>query len=198
MLLQLSVERLPFAADSMDMIFSDPPYIQSFLHVYKWLAREAMRLLRPSGFIAVMCGETAINQIMRFFDDAGLTYYWLYVLGLSGKGATCWRTNGHKNMPIGTPVKHVLVYSKGLAVSRTATTGYYKANGRDKEWHKWGQDIDSHRYWIDCFSAPGDLILDPMAGGGTTALACEAIGRCWICGDIDAGAVKAISGRTNQ
>ena len=145
--------------------------------------------------MAAMCGESYLNQIMRFFDDSGLKYYWLYTLGLSGRGASCWRTNGHKNMPIGTSVKHVLVYSKGPAVSRTATTGYYKSNGKDKKWHKWGQDVDSHRYWIDCFSAPGDLILDPFCGAGTTGVACEFIGRRYILADIDPASLRTTDER---
>jgi DNA modification methylase len=185
MIIANNVQRLPLPDNSVDMIFSDPPYVKTLLHTYQWLAHEAARTLKPGRFVAVMCGEAYINQIMRYFDDAGLSYYWLYVLQLANKGFTCWRSNGHRNMPIGTPVKHVLVYSKGPAVSRTATTGTYKPNGKDKVHHPWGQDVDSHRYFIDCFSHPGDLVLDPMCGGGTTAIACRLVGRRHLLGDID-------------
>jgi DNA methylase len=198
MLMNGNAIHIPIADESVDMIFTDPPYLKRYIETYKFLANEAARILRPSGFIATMCGEAYINQIISFFDHAGLTYYWLYTLGLTGRGATCWRTDGRKNMPIGTPVKHVLVYSKGLAVSRTATTGYYKSNGKDKEWHKWGQDIESHRYWVDCFSMPGDLILDPFCGGGTTGVACEILNRRYILMDLDINAVKVTRNRLNQ
>ena len=177
------------------MIFTDPPYLKRYIETYRFLADEASRLLKPGGFVATMCGESYLDMIMDYFKASGLKYYWLYTLGLAGRGATCWRSNGHKNMPIGTPVKHVLVYSQGPAVSRTATTGFYKSNGKDKEWHTWGQDVDSHRYWIDCFSWPSDLILDPFCGGGTTGVVCELLGRRSILMDIDPQALQTTQQR---
>lgn len=196
--LRLSCNHLPLPPGSIDMIFSDPPYVKDLLYTYQWLAVEAARVLKPGKFVAVMCGGNALNKIMRWFDDAGLEFYWLYQLGMSDKrsGNVVWKwVDGHQ-MPISTRTKHILVYSKGEALARTATTGLYWAGGADnKEWHNWGQNIDSHRYYIDCFSAPGDLVLDPMAGGGTTAAACQLLGRRWICGDLDIKAIKAMQER---
>ena len=38
---------------------------------------------------------------------------------------------------------------------------------------------------IDLLTDPGDLVLDPCMGSGTTAIACEQTGRRYICGDIN-------------
>lgn len=195
MIVQLSTEQIPLPDNSIDMIFTDPPYPKNLLHTYEWVATESMRMLKPGKFVAVMCGGIALNKIMRYFDDAGLTYYWAYVLRMGGRGSTCWRRSNGKSMPVGTIVKHVIVYSRGPAVSRTATVGYYKSEGKDKEHHHWGQDIDSHRYYIDCFSSVGDLVLDPMVGGGTTAEACKKLDRRWIVGDIDPLAIETTKER---
>ena len=197
MIAQMSTECLPFPDNSIDMIFTDPPYLKKLLHTYRWVATESMRVLKPGKFVAVMCGGIALNTIMRHFDDAGLTYYWSYVLAMGGRGSTCWRWSNGKSMPVGTIVKHILVYSKGPAISRTATVGYYKSKGKDKDHHAWGQDIDSHRYYIDCFSEVGDLVLDPMVGGGTTVAACKKLDRRWIVGDIDTVAINITKKRTN-
>ena len=202
MIVRLSAEHIPLAAQSVDMIMTDPPYLSSELHKYRWLAKEAARVLRPGGFVAAMCGDWALNHIMRWFDDAGLRYYWRFALELSGIGTNgtsiAWRHSpkGRKhNRPVTTRHKNVLVYSRGQAAARTAMVGVYRPGRADKRWHHWGQDIDSHRYYIECLTFPGDLVLDPFAGGGTTAVACELLGRRWVVGDIDPRALDIIHSR---
>ena len=43
---------------------------------------------------------------------------------------------------------------------------------------------------IEMYSQPGDLILDPMAGGGTTLIEAKLLGRRFIGADINPAAVK--------
>lgn len=197
MILHLDTARLPLPSSSIDMVFSDPPYVKDLLYTYNWLAKETVRVLKPGKFAAVMCGGMALNQIMRWFDEAGLDFYWLYQLQMTAIGAGIVWQHGNRNIPIATRLKHVLVYSKGKALARTATVSPYRAGGQDKIWHHWGQDVDSHRYYIDCFSSPGDLVLDPMGGGGTTGVACSILERRFIVGDIDLEACHTMAHRFN-
>ena len=200
LIVRWTVERLPLANDSVDMIFTDPPYVRELLHTYGWVAHESARVLKPGGFVAVMTGTNGLDRIFAWFVKAGLRYYGLYSLylgGASGSGVTWRQAPGRKPMPIGLRLKHVLVFSKGPAVSRTPTTNLIYPARADKRWHHLGQDIESHRYFIDCFTGPGDLVVDPMCGGGTTAAACEVLGRRWIVGDIDPKAVAQTAARMN-
>jgi DNA modification methylase len=164
--------------NSIDLIFTDPPYPREFLPLYGWLAEEAARVLRPGGFVLAMCGGLYLNHIMRFMD-AHLTYYWKYELELAGKGLT-WQATGHQRIPIVVGCKPLLAYSKGISDPRTPTLGLFKGTGSDKQYHAWGQDVASTRYYVDCFSKPGDVVLDPFCGGGTTPYACTQLGREWI------------------
>lgn len=195
MFFQADCRRLPIADNSIDLIMTDPPYVKDQIHTYKWLAAEAMRVLKPGRFVLAMAGGNGINKIMRWFDDAGLTFYWLYQLGMKGQSTGVVWVNGNQQVPISTRTKHVLAYSKGDALPRTATTGLYWSGGGDKRFHHWGQHIDSHRYYIDCFSYPGDLVLDPFVGGGTTAEACKILERRYLCSDIDPVALATSAGR---
>lgn len=190
MIVQGSARRLPFADNSIQLIFCDPPYLRQFLRCYDWLARESARILRPGGFVLAMCGGLNINKIFRFFDDAGLDFYWKYENGMTGGTAgVVWKHSADgistKHKPITVRSKSILAYSKGYALSRTGTCGWYEGNGKDKVYHEWGQDVESARYYIDCFSAEGDLVLDPFCGGGTTLAACRLINRRFIGGDVD-------------
>jgi len=198
MILQASCERLPIAANSVDMIFADPPYVAEYFHTYRWLATEAARVLKPGCFVAAMCGSVRLNKLMRWFDDAGLGFYHLFSMVMSGAGSGCvWKRTGSGNMPIALREKHILAYYKpgALPCQRAAMTSTYYPGAADKYYHHWGQSVDSHRYYIDCLSAPGDLVLDPFCGGGTTAAACELIGRRWICADIDPEAIDITARR---
>ena len=45
------------------------------------------------------------------------------------------------------------------------------------------------------YSKPGDLVLDPFAGSGTTALACHALNRRFICIEKEAEYVEVARNR---
>jgi hypothetical protein len=58
-------------------------------------------------------------------------------------------------------------------------------SGADKRFHIWGQDERTASYYIDCFSRPGDVVLDPFCGGGTVPAVCKQIHRHFIAFEID-------------
>lgn len=183
--------QLPLADNSVDMIFTDPPYLKEFLHVYGWLADEAMRVLKPGGFILAYCGGFFLNRIYRMFDDAGLTYFWQFVEGTQpGRGVFIYRV-GILNMH-----KPIIAYSKGPARLRVqGVHSRFDSIGKMKAYHHWGQDVGTARYYIDHCSAIGDIVLDPFVGGGTTAVACEILRRRCVAFDIDLTALKTTQQR---
>jgi len=148
-----------------------------------------MRVLRPGGFVLALCGGAYLNECLRQFDTSGLTFYWLYQLELTGGVTGIVWPRGNQKVHISTRVKHYAAYSKGPSLSRTCTVGKFTDTGGDKRFHIWGQDVASARYYIDCFTSPGDLVLDPFIGGGTTAVACKLIDRRCIGMDIDTAAL---------
>ena len=196
MLAQANVKRLPLASESVDMIYTDPPYPKKFLPCYEWLANEAARALKPGGFVFTMAGEYWINRIFKIFEaQEGLSYFWRFThLSLNGEAPFVFQRS------VIAHAKSILAYVKGFGPHKPRVGGVHGVyTGRkDKRFHRWGQDVDTARYYIDCFSAPGDLILDPFMGGGTTAEACELLGRRWIGFDIDRPALETTAGRINN
>ena len=195
MILQSDIRKLPFADCSIDHIYSDPPYGRDALDCYHWLANEAARILKPGGFVMAMLGGSYKNQIFKFFDEAGLTYYWDYSFRMQGaQTGIVWKHSAGGNKPIVIRTKSVLIYSKGPSISRTGTADLVDALDSGQNWkqfHRWGQSAAVARYYIDCFTAEGDLVLDPFVGGGSSALGAMMINRRFAGCDIDPLALKA-------
>lgn len=50
-------------------------------------------------------------------------------------------------------------------------------------WKPAQKPLDLTKWIISTYSKPGDLVLDPFLGSGTTAIACQELGRHFIGGD---------------
>lgn len=200
MIARASCEMLPLANNSVDLLFTDPPYPTEYLPCYGWLASESMRVLKPGGWLIAMCGGTNLNKIYRMFDDAGLIYFYEMQQKASGSAPVVWRHyKGLDAYPIIARSKPLLVYSKGASKPHISSvinlfetgTGWSLA----KSFHHWGQDVNTCRYYIEYFSRKGDLVLDPFVGGGTTMIASELIDRRCIGFDIDPIALETTKNR---
>lgn len=166
---------------SVDLIFTDPPYLKSYMWLYGWLAKEATRVLKPDGFLMTYVGNYWKCDTMALLRRH-LDYFWDYTIIHGGDCPL------QRNRRTRSRTKSILCYTlKGSKVlPRVEVWSAIESKGKSKQWHKWGQHEDEAKYYIECFTEPGDLVLDPFIGGGTTAVACEAIGRNWIGFEIDA------------
>ncbi len=70
--------------------------------------------------------------------------------------------------------------------------------GPDKRFHDWQQTIEPVRYLVTRFSRPGDTVLDPFAGSGTTALAALLEKRRAIAMEINPHHAETIRKRGQQ
>jgi DNA modification methylase len=166
--------------NSVDLIFTDPPYPKEYHYLYQWLAREAKRVLKPDGFLLTYAGPYWKHKVMMTLGRH-LDYYYDFVLIHNGNTSILWPRriiSGYKSI-----LCYTLKSSKALPV--TNVLGKYNGTGGDKRFHNWGQEANSARYYIDVFSHEGDLVVDYFLGGGTTAEVCKRIGRNFIGFEID-------------
>jgi site-specific DNA-methyltransferase (adenine-specific) len=177
------MSRLPAA--SIDFVLTDPPYVARYIERsgrkianddnHRWMLpafSELHRVLKPDRCCLSFYGW---NQAARFLD--------------------AWRRCGF------VPIRH-FVFVKRYA-SRTFHTrmcheqAYLLAKGRPAvpvnppkdviEWeyvgnqlHPTQKPVSALRPLVEAYSAPGDLILDPFAGSGTTGVAALQTGRRFI------------------
>jgi len=160
---------------SVDLIFTDPPYPKEYLPLYDWLATEAARILKPDGFLLAYAGTYWKAEVIKRLT-AHMDYYFDFILLNGGNSPIMW-------------ARKVISRHKSIIALRkygsdgqphTNVLSFWNGGGEDKRFHTWGQDESSARYYIDCFSKPGDIVFDPFVGGGTTCAVAKQLKRQFI------------------
>ena len=173
---------------SVDAIITDPPYPQEYWPLYGDLGELAARVLRPNGILAVMIGtrlemldnvDTQIGRHMRRRHR-----------GIYLTPGQRWRDQVER---VATGYKPILIYSHPSADDvRWINDDVFTSSGTreaDQRFHHWGQSEAGFADLIRGLTEPGQLIVDPFLGGGTTAVVCRDLGRRFIGCDIDAAHV---------
>jgi 16S rRNA G966 N2-methylase RsmD len=72
------------ADNSIDLIFTDPPYTKESLPLYKDLGNMAYRVLKDGGSLLCYAGHYALLEVGKLLESCQLTYWWLIVVEHSG------------------------------------------------------------------------------------------------------------------
>jgi site-specific DNA-methyltransferase (adenine-specific) len=165
---------------SVDLIFTDPPYLKEYLPLYDWLFQEAVRLLKFDGFLMTYIGGFWKDHLMASARKH-LEFFWDFTSWEKGNSPIIWPRR------VISRCKSILCYRivGSEAMPRMNVLGLWRSVEADKRFHVWGQEESAARYYIDCFSKPGDLVLDPFCGGGTTPAMSKILGRNYIAFEND-------------
>lgn len=182
-------ERIP--SGSVDLIFTDPPYPKEYLPLYGWLAKEAARILAPGGSLFVLSGGTWLLQVLDLLRPH-LDYHWMCCL-YHPTVTNSYRAF-HKRLD--NYWKPILWFTKGKY------TGPYMADGvntsfADKRYHTWGQNARWAASFIQRMPR-GQIICDPLTGGGTVPAVCKMLGRNYIAFEIDPDTAERARVRVEQ
>lgn len=189
-----------FDRGAVDLILTDPPYVTNFRDRQgRTVANDDnARWLRP-----------AFNQMHRVLKDGGFAvsfYGWNKVdLFMDAWKAAGFRVVGH------------LVFRKRYASSARFLRyeheqAYLLAKGNvslpehpipdvldfpytGNKLHPTQKPVEALRPLIEAFTKPGDLVLDPFCGSGSTPVAAAQLGRDWIGIDLDANHSRTASQR---
>ena len=66
--------------NSIDLIFTDPPYDSRWLPLYESLGKIAFRVLKEGGSLVMYVGHYASPQIFDYMENTGLKYWWPIVV----------------------------------------------------------------------------------------------------------------------
>jgi len=183
--------------ESIDAIITDPPYLQEYIPIFEPLAQLSARLLKPHGILAVMVAHLHLYEFMTELNKH-LKYRWICTYHMDGPKATIPAAQ------FAAAWKPILIYTRPDARNlRFINSDYFHAanrtsDGITKEYHHWQQSLDGFTELVQRLSEPGDTILDPFIGSGTTALACLKLNRYCIGCDIDPNAITITTQRILQ
>lgn len=179
---------------TVDAIITDPPYPRRFWDpyegesVYAGLGQMAQRVLKPNGVLAVMIG-TRLEMLDAVDAQLGRSVRRRH-RGVYLTPGQRWRD---QNERVATGYKPILIYSHPAADDlRWINDDVFMSSGtreQDVRFHHWGQSESGFASLVERLTEPGQLVVDPFLGGGTTALVCRDLGRRFIGCDIDAAHV---------
>jgi site-specific DNA-methyltransferase (adenine-specific) len=189
-----------FDRGSVDFILTDPPYLVNYRDRggRKVANDDNARWLRP-----------AFNQMHRVLKDGGFAvsfYGWNKVdLFMNAWKAAGFRVVGH------------IVFRKRYASSSKFLRyqheqAYLLAKGNvclpdnpipdvidfpyaGNKLHPTQKPVEALAPLIEAFTKPGDLVLDPFSGSGSTLAAAQQLGRDWIGIELDNGHYRTASKR---
>jgi DNA modification methylase len=155
--------------NSVDLIFTDPPWDADATLLYHWLARWAARVLKPGGFLMAYAGSEVLTDYLGWCLACDLTWFRMFG-GYQPDSNLKFRKQ--KTFVQWRPIP---VFSKGEALPYKWVPDMLKTN-RDKRYHPWGQGIEAPTRWIDCMVGPDAVVVDPFCGGACTLAVCRLLG----------------------
>ncbi len=177
--------------ESVDAIVTDPPYSPEALPLYAALAELAGAVLKPGGVLAVMTGTLVLPDALDVIRNAGLWYCWTIAYLVFGPNAKFFKEN------VVQMWKPVVLFGKGER-RKLGLVDVVKSNAREKDFHHWGQSVGGLRALVEQLTLPGELVLDPFLGGGSTPVAAVLAGRRFVAADIDESCVRVTAARLEE
>ncbi len=166
---------------SVDLIFTDPPYPKEFLPLWADMAAFAAEKLKPGGCLAAYSGQSHLPDVIQSLTNH-LDYIWTIAVRGRGPKTQIFQPR------IWSAWKPIFLFAKPPVLRTEWLDDLFEGTGPEKDAHGWQQGLGEAEHFIRLLSEPGDIVVDPFLGGGTTAVACRNTGRRFIGAEIDAAA----------
>lgn len=164
--------------NSIKWIITDPPWVEDYLDVFEPFSKWCSEKLVDGGSVICMIGQYHLDRIMA---DLGkyLQWHWLCSYVTPGQGPSV------KSRRITCGSKPLLWFVKGN-YKGCYIHDVFESPAPEKEWDSqgWGQSTEGFKRIIEAFTLPGETVLDPFVGGGTTGVASLMTNRQFIGIDI--------------
>lgn len=176
--------------EQFDFIITDPPYPKEYLPLYETLSIRANEWLKPTGLMLVMCGQSYLDEILALMTKH-IDYYWMAAYLTPGQ-PTPLRTR-----QVNCSWKPILIFGnrdyKGKIFGDV-----FSSDRSEKEFHEWQQSVSGMEAIIKQFCLPGQSILDPFCGTGTTGIAALKYNCTFVGIELDPRTAEVARGRLSE
>lgn len=156
---------------SVDLVFTDPPYHESFLPLWSDLAELSARTLKPGGFLLAYSGQRFLDRVLASVGNH-MDYYWMLAVDHTHGQLRFWdRRCWNSWKPIIAWRKPEAGEEVSLADNEWFRDRLTTGDAKTKDYHEWAQPIAHAEKLLGKFSPVGGLVLDPMAGSATIPIA---------------------------
>jgi DNA modification methylase len=177
---------------SVDFVLTDFPYVNRYADrdgraiqsgKFAWLQpafAQMHRVLKPDAFCVCFYGFAHITRLSAAFKDAGFRPVGHFVFPKRWTSGTRFVRYQHEAaflLAKGDPKE------PGYPIGDVIEFADYTGN----KLHPSQKPVTVLLPLIEAFSAPGNLVLDPFAGSGSTLLAARMLGRRYLGIELDAG-----------
>jgi hypothetical protein len=176
------------ADESVDLVFTDPPYSKAALPLWDALGEFAQRILKPGGLLVSYSGNMFLPQIHQMLGGH-LEYFWTFAVRHTGGNTFVRYVNVQQTY------KPVIGYFKPPFNIQWEPFCDMVSGGRSKDNHEWEQPVMEARYYIQNLCPSGGVLCDPMMGSGTSVLAGLSIDMHCIGIDINTKAYQTAVNR---
>jgi len=167
------------ADHSVDLIFTDPPYGETYLSLWSDLGKFANRVLKPGRLLVAYSGQYHLVEVIRMLCEH-LSYIWLGGLKMRGP---------HKNIVqqrrIYNRCKPLLFFVAGDYEPVEWIDDFFDDDRQEKDRFEWQQGVAPARYYIEKLTDPGQVVIDPFLGSGTTGEVAVVLDRTFIGAEIN-------------
>jgi len=176
--------------ESIDLVFTDPPYIARYrdrgARTVKnddradWLEpafAEVFRVLKPDHFCVTFYGWHKADVFMQAWRAAGFRPVGHLVWIKSYASSSSFLERQHEQA--------YLLAKGNPAQPRTALPDVLRWYYTGNKLHPTQKPVPSLKPVIEAFTNPGDVVLDPFCGSGSTLLAAKLLGRQYIGIELD-------------
>ena len=174
-----------FPAQSIDFILTDPPYLVGFTDRSgrsiandkndDWVtpaSREMFRVLKRDSLAVSFYGWNRVDTFMAAWKAAGFRVVGHIVFT---------KPYASKSAFVGYQHESAYVLAKGRpALPAAPLPDVLPWEYTGNRHHPTEKPLSALQPLIESFTRPGDIVLDPFAGSGSTCVAAELAGRRWI------------------
>lgn len=181
-----------FDTGSVDMILTDPPYVTNYRDRQgrtvanddngRWLKpafAEMHRVLKDGGFAVSFYGCNKVDLFMEAWRAAGFRIVGHLVFRKLYASSSRFLRYEHEQA-------YLLAKGDPRMPSRVIPDVIdfpYSGN----RLHPTQKPIEALTPLVDAFTSPGELVLDPFSGSGSTLAAAQTLGRDWVGIELDNG-----------
>ena len=136
--------------------------------------------LQESAHVYIFSNDRNLSAARQAAEDAGIKFHRLLIWDKRAALPNRWYQQ---------TCEFVLFMRKGRAfmINNPSSKSLQSVFQRDESNHPTEKPVSLCRLYIENSTAPGDLVLDPFMGSGTTGVACALSGRAFIGIELDEG-----------